>query len=267
MSSSASLPNDKPSIPRRYALKGTAAAKKVAVAVAVAVAIKVADPIEELTSQVAAISLTDPPASNSAAASTPKENNVDSGFHIVCPTDIIDGALFTKEKRHELQGQVAGGKGSRVPEEYQRSQIVLGTGQLCGTTNVRINWRRNEMEEISQPMKKDNGFDYTENFDGKQLFGDKTILINLKSVVGTGGSQTRTLRDECYPFVNAQLDYLVKTTATLCYFANIFDGDEAASKMRMFHYLLALPEYASVKKYVYVGDLKGYFPWLKLIVC
>jgi len=112
-----------------------------------------------------------------------------------------------------------------------------------------------------------NGFDYTENFDGVQEVYNKKIYINLKSVVGKGGSQTRTLRDECYPFVNAQLDYLLKSKKIDCFFANIFDGDEASSKMKMFHYLLELPEFSAVKKYVYVGDLKGYFAWVKANVC
>jgi hypothetical protein len=119
------------------------------------------------------------------------------------------------------------------------------------------------MVESAQPMRNADGFDYTENFDGKQIFGEKTVWVNLKSVVGSGGSQTRTLRDECYPFVNAQLDYLVKTSETKYLFANIFDGDEAAAKMKMFTYLLSLPEYSAVKKYIYVGDLKGYFAWIK----
>jgi hypothetical protein len=181
---------------------------------------------------------------------------------IVCPEGVIDGRLFTKEKRQELYGRVAGGGGSTKPEKYQREQITLGTGRVCNTTQTRINWRKNEMKEISHPMLKEDGFDYTENFDGKQEFSSNTVWVNLKSVVGTGGSQTRTLRDECYPFVNAQLLYLVKSNSSNCFFANIFDGDEAASKMKMFHYLLGLPEFSDVKKYVYVGDLKGYFAWV-----
>ena len=119
------------------------------------------------------------------------------------------------------------------------------------------------MHECAHPMVKDDGFDYTENFDGRQVFGDREVLINLKSVVGSGGSQTRTLRDECYPFINAQLDWLVRTKKTTTLFANIFDGDEAASKLRMFKYLLSLPSFETVRQYVYVGDLKGYFGWIK----
>lgn len=186
-----------------------------------------------------------------------------TAFDIHCPGGVIDGCLFTKEKRQELYGKVAGGGGSKKPEDNQKQQIVLGTGRACNTTQTRINWRKNEMVENSQPMRKEDGFDYTENFDGKQLFSPYTVWVNLKSVVGTGGSQTRTLRDECYPFVNAQLNYLLKTKRTDYFFANIFDGDEAAAKMKMFRYLLALPEFSSVKKYIYVGDLKGYFAWIK----
>jgi hypothetical protein len=91
-----------------------------------------------------------------------------------------------------------------------------------------------------------------------------TIWLNLKSVVGIGGSQTRTLRDECYHFVHAQLHYLLKITQQThrrhYLFANIFDGDEAAAKMRMFVFLLDQECFASIKKYIYVGS---YFPWLR----
>ena len=54
---------------------------------------------------------------------------------------------------------------------------------------------------------------------------------------------------------------------TDCYFANIFDGDEAHSKMPHFNYLVSLPEYVCVNKYVYVGDLMGYFVWVKDVSC
>jgi len=188
-------------------------------------------------------------------------------MEIGCPEGVIEGRLFTKKKRQEFYGRVAGGSGSRKPEEYQMKQIVLGTGRPYNTTQIRINWRKNEMMKNTQPMRKEDGFDYTENFDGKQIFALNTVWINLKSVVGTGGSQTRTLRDQCYLFVNAQLAYLLKSKKTDYFFANIFDGDEAWSKMKMFYYLLELPEFSTVKKYVYVGDLKGYFAWLKVHVC
>lgn len=189
-------------------------------------------------------------------------------MNIFCPEGVIDGCLMTKQKRQEMFGRVAGGGGALKPEKYQRQQITIGTGCACLPTSFRINWRKNELCHCTHPMKKNDGFDYTETFDGKQEFLSKVVWINMKSVVGVGGSQTRALRDECYPFIDAQLNYLLKHTNTKngndgqCYFANIFDGDEAAKKMSMFYYLLELPEYKTVKKYVYVGDLKGYFQWV-----
>jgi hypothetical protein len=187
-------------------------------------------------------------------------------FIIECPTDIVNGSQVTKEYRQILHGKVAGGAGSRNPEEYQRQKIIEGTNVSCPTTKTRINKRTNVMEDISHPMKKDNGYDYTENFDGLQIFDTKKIYVNLKSVVGKGGTQTRTLRDECYPFIEAQLNFLIKSSPDDIYFANIFDGDEASDNMSKFHYLCNLSEYFGVRGRVYVGDLQGYFGWLKTIV-
>jgi hypothetical protein len=180
---------------------------------------------------------------------------------IKCPEEVVKGSLIDKEKRHSMYGVVAGGSGSQKPEEYQRRLIVEGTGVECAKTHMRINWLTNKMAENSRPMTKVDGFDWTENFDGIQKFeGDKTVFINLKCIVGTGGYQTRTLRDECYKFVLYQLKYLEANPKPEYYFANIFDGDESAKKMPMFQYLLQ--QYEPLKKYVYVGDLAGYFEWI-----
>ena len=127
--------------------------------------------------------------------------------------------------------------------------------------------RKGEMKDIARPYTSDDGYDWSENFDGEQTFSSKTVWINLKCVCGGGGAQTRTLRCECYPFVEDQMKYLLMSKKNDTYFANIFDGDEAASNMRHFNYLLRLPEYSTVRQYVYVGDLKGYFPWVKAAVC
>ena len=112
-------------------------------------------------------------------------------------------------------------------------------------------------------MTRPNGYDFTEDFDGVQQFGDRIVYINLKCVVGAGGSQTRTLRDECYHFVESQLKYLLNNQN--CYFANIFDGDQAAAHKSKFDYLLGIGEYSTVRDLVYVGDLKDYFDWVSKI--
>jgi len=181
-------------------------------------------------------------------------------MQVSCPPEVVAGNLITKEKRHEIFGQVAGGAGSRGPEIFQRLNITKGTGVGCPKTNMRINLRTNTLVEIAHPNKNDDGFDYSEDFDGVQTVKEKSVYINLKCIVGAGGAQTRSLR-EVYWFVQGQLN-LIKEQKNI-YFANILDGDEAHSTMSKFQYLLELPEFAEVKKYVYVGDLAGYFEWFK----
>jgi hypothetical protein len=183
-----------------------------------------------------------------------------STFQIKCPEAVISGSLITKDKRHEVFGQVAGGAGSKGPEIFQRKMIVEGTGYACPETNTRINLRTFSLKEIAHPNKHADGFDYSEDFDGCQVVNDKKIYINLKCIVGAGGAQTRSLR-EVYWFVKGQLNVL-KTTPNV-YFANILDGDEAQSVMTKFEYLLSLDEFKDQKQKVYVGDLKGYFDWFK----
>ena len=99
---------------------------------------------------------------------------------------VLAGNLFTQKKRHELHGNVSGGANSTKPEKFQRNHVIQGTGSPCEKTHMRINWRTNKMVEIGQPMRKDDGFDYTEDFDGKQVFTSNTVWINFKSIVGSG---------------------------------------------------------------------------------
>jgi hypothetical protein len=186
---------------------------------------------------------------------------------ICCPEGVIEGCLMTKEKRQEAFGVVSGGGGTTKMEVYQREKVKNGTGRPCPKTKMRINWCTNIMQENASPMKHVDGYDWTEDFDGHQKFNENDVFLNFKSVVGAGGGQTRTLRDECYKFVDAQLKYLLHSKSTNCFFANIFDGDQASVNMDKFEYQLNKPEFVNVKKYVYVGDLKGYFAWVKANAC
>lgn len=183
---------------------------------------------------------------------------------------IVEGRCITKQYRQKQYGKMNGGSITMKPEEYifdvldykviyQRQQVIKGTGNNCVKTNSRINFRENTIEDIVQPNRKINGFDYSENFDGKQIINNNIIYINFKCVVGKGGSQTRSLR-EVYWFIEGQLKVLHKINNI--YFANILDGDEAHNCLTKFNYLLALPEYNRVVCNVYVGDLKNYFEWV-----
>ena len=179
---------------------------------------------------------------------------------------IYQGCEMTKNYRHNLFGKVSGGSSSMKPEKYQRSTIENITGLSCNKTNTRINTKTNTIVNIKNPLIKENGFDYTENFDGIQHINNYNIYINLKCVVGTGGSQTRTLKDS-YHFVESQASYLHKNNSKDILFANILDGDEAHKRIKNFNYLLNNHKYKKIKNNIYVGDLKGYFSWLNLKFC
>jgi len=178
---------------------------------------------------------------------------------VKCPSGVINGKDLTADKRTEVFGFVAGGSKSMGPEKFQVAKIEEGTGIPVKKTQIRINTRTSTLENVMHPNKKENGFDYTENFDGCQTCNNGLIYINLKCVCGKGGSQTRTLR-EVYWFVESQLEVL-KTVENI-WFVNILDGDEAYNNMNKFNYLLSLKENENVKRRIYVGDLKGYFDWL-----
>jgi hypothetical protein len=179
---------------------------------------------------------------------------------VSCPIDVIAGKLMTKEWRQQMFGRVAGGAGSRLIEVYQRQKVVEGTGVPCPKTTMRINLRTNTFHDIAHPNTQANGFDYSEDFDGVQVKGTTRVFLNFKSIASAGGAQTRSLR-EVYWFVEGQLKMLKDHPAV--YFANILDGDEPDSHMDKYSYLLSLPEFADVRQRVYVGDLHGYFEWVK----
>jgi len=217
---------------------------------------------------------------------TKLENNLVISYtpetqHLIPDSPTIPtGASITKDARHKLFGgtQISGAD-SMKPENWQREMIEKYTGLPCSKTNTRINLRTHKLENIKNPNTKTNGFDYSEDFDGCQLVDSgqqpqTQIYINLKCIVGQGGSQTRSLR-EVYWFIEGQLQTLIKLAnqpgqaqpaqqSNNIYFANILDGDCCHKYMVQFDYLLGLPEYAAVKNNIYVGDLhtycKSWFP-------
>ena len=169
--------------------------------------------------------------------------------------NIIDGALINKDKRRELFGQ------AHNAERFQISAITHATGVECARTNVRINLRSYSLVSVARPNIKEDGFDYTENFDCVQQCGKKSIYINLKCIVGKGGFQTRSLR-EVYWFIEGQLNVLRKEKQNCnIYFANILDGDECARVMDKFAYLIMQDKNRAYSKKIYVGDLKNYITW------
>ena len=70
------------------------------------------------------------------------------------------------------------------------------------------------------------------NFDVYQLNNEKTTYDNLKMICGSGGDQTRALR-EVYHFISAQQRYLNEEQSSKLFFVNILDGNECYKKIKL----------------------------------
>ena len=172
------------------------------------------------------------------------------------PDRVIPGREITKKKRLEiLEVMSVSGSQSMKAENYQRKVIEDGTGFEClKSDHMRINTETYEIAKNVRPYSGPNAnYDWTEDFDGLQTFGDKCrIFYNFKSIVEDGGAQTRSLR--CvYDFVKAQQN--VRNVDKNTFFVNILDGEVCAKNLHMFKRF-------ENDDHIYVGDLYDYFEWL-----
>ena len=138
-------------------------------------------------------------------------------------------------------------------------------GGLFSTLAQFVKVVKNEIIAKANPMKDIDGFEYTEDFDGKCNRGNKTIYFNLKFCCDSGGAQTRTLR-LVYDFIKCQIQYINKLTINISnsnleessntYFINILDGDNCNTNMPKFRYLLdKLNDKKQLEKYVFIGSM------------
>ena len=180
-------------------------------------------------------------------------------FHkLVLKKKIITSELQSKEWRNS-QDWYMDGKRNEC-EIYQRRQIEIITGNKCSKTRERINMEKNDIITECKPMTRVDAFDWTEDFDGKQYCGSYRLYYNLKMVVGSGGAQTRTLREVAH-FITAQLDYNLFHMCNISYFVNILDGDQSYKLFTQFGYILNKNKYKYVKNFIYIGDLHGFIDW------
>ena len=175
----------------------------------------------------------------------------------------VPSNLQTKDWRKQ-QPWYKGGKSNEC-EILQRMQIQQITGKECPKTTTRINKRTHEMQPLSNPLTRADGFDWTEDFDGMQKLdgNDGTtykMYYNFKMVCDAGGSQTRTLR-EVYAFVEAQQQVLLIGNHANVHFINILDGDQSHFRKEQFTHLLNLPECEPVKKKLFIGDMCEFKTW------
>lgn len=158
----------------------------------------------------------------------------------------------TKEWRLQ-QSWYFGGKQNEC-ELFQQQCIQQITGHALNMkTNLRLNLTTNTLQHVKAPLLNDDGFEYTEDFDGSMQIHGPTFYFNLKFVCGAGGAQNRTLR-ETYHFIQSQLEHLLSSAGEEKYFINILDGDGSNRYMPKFHYLLGKDRFQKIRQMVFVGD-------------
>lgn len=165
--------------------------------------------------------------------------------------------------RHTRQwrtGQLwyAGGRQNEC-ELYQQQCVrqVVGHDVASKPTHLRLHLTTKELVVEKSPLRHDDGFEHTEDFDGHLDLHGTSFFFNLKFVCGEGGFQNRTMR-ETHHFVRAQLDHLLCFPDATKRFINILDGDCSHRLMPKFRFLLAKKRFEGVRPQVFVGDTHAF---------
>lgn len=166
--------------------------------------------------------------------------------------NIINSKYQTKEWRKN-QSWYLNGKSNEC-EKYQIELLQNIIQNKLIKTNERLNFETYELKELKNPFVFENGYEFTENFDGKTIIANKIFYFNLKFICDNGGAQARTLKDT-YQFVKAQIHNIIKFKTDNVYFINILDGDFCYKNISKFNYLINNEQYIFAKKYIFVGSL------------
>jgi hypothetical protein len=138
-------------------------------------------------------------------------------------------------------------------EKYQISIIEKIINLNLRRTDERINIENNSIINNKNPLINNDGYEWTENFDGKIIKNNNIYYFNLKFVCDFGGAQNRTLR-EIYHFIKYQMEYLLNNNNNI-YFINILDGDNSYHNINKFNYLKNNEKYKNNIKNIFIGSL------------
>jgi hypothetical protein len=168
--------------------------------------------------------------------------------HILIPSSYYQTKYWRKNREWYNNGK------SNECEKYQIKLIEKMISDKLIKTYDRINMETNEIISKKNPMTNNDGYEWSENFDGQIIKNNKKYYFNLKFVCDSGGAQTRTLR-EVYHFIKYQMKYLIKCNMNDIYFINILDGDTSYNNMNKFKFLIDKEKYKHIIKYIFIGSL------------
>ena len=166
---------------------------------------------------------------------------------------LIPPSYYQTKNWRKTQNWYKTGKSNEC-EKYQIKLIEKIIATALSKTNDRINMETKKIISKRTPMIYNDGYEYSENFDGLNIKNNNKYYFNLKFVCDKGGTQTRTLR-ETYHFIKLQLEYLNKFNKNNVYFINILDGDSSHNNINKFEYLINKEQYSQIIKYVFIGSL------------
>jgi hypothetical protein len=171
--------------------------------------------------------------------------------NILLPSSYYQTKNWRKQREWYMNGK------ANECEKYQIYYIQKIIMESITKTNDRINMETIEIINKRMPNVYNDGFEWSENFDGKIIKNNNTYYFNLKFVCDSGGGQTRTLR-EVYHFIKYQMKYLLKYKSKNIYFINILDGNTSHNNMDKYKYLYDKPKYKNIIKYMFIGDLYSF---------
>lgn len=169
---------------------------------------------------------------------------------------LIKSTLQTKTWRKN-QNWYYNGKSNEC-EKYQKTLIKNIIGTDLYNTKIRLNLCSYEIMKINNLNKRNDYFEWSEDFDGYYKINDNKCYFNLKFVCDSGGSQTRTLR-QVYFHIIAQLNYIRKYQKTDTYMVNILDGSESSKHIDKMYYRINMSD--KYKKYIFIGDMVEFQKW------
>jgi hypothetical protein len=148
-------------------------------------------------------------------------------------------------------------------EIYQRNLFEKITKIKCQKTNIRFNNYDCKMKEIFNISKRNDFFEWSENFDGITKKNDKSFYVNFKFICDDGGAQIRALR-EVYHFIHSQINYLNQNNLNNneIYFINILDGDTCNKYQKNMKNLLKNIN-NDKKDNIFIGDLYNFEKYWK----
>jgi len=167
---------------------------------------------------------------------------------ILIPSSYYQTKEWRKNRKWYKNGK------SNECELYQINLIEKIIKIKLTKTYDRINIENNKIISNKHPMINDDGYEWSENFDGLIINTNNKLYFNLKFVCDSGGAQTRTLK-LVYHFIKNQMEYLIKFNMNNIYFINILDGDTSYYNMNKFNFLINKEKYKHIIKYVFIGSL------------